>query len=151
MANTLYDIAREGFLTEITVGAVTEKIDWINDNIRVALVDENYDGSLPNMSIHTSYDDIEAFVAAEADLAGRTTDGAGTTSADTVTFTAVPPGDAIESIVIYKSDNAGPPSVNADCPLIAFMDEAASGLPIVPNGGDITVLWNSGSGEIFRI
>ena len=148
MANTLYNIGREGFLRNVVVGTTDEQTNWMTDFIRVALVDENYP---EDVLTHTSYNDIGTFVAADEDLTGRDTDGAGTVSADTITFTAVPPGDAIASVVIYKSDNDGVPTDPEDCPLIAFLDEAASGLPIVPNGGDITVLWNSGSGEIFRI
>lgn len=151
MANFLYNTARQGFLTTITVGAeAAAQIDWENDNIRVALVEGTYVG---DETTHTSYADLTGVAAVVVDepLAGRTSDGAGTASASSVTFTAVPAGDPITAVVIYKSDNVGVPSVAANCPLIVHLDDAVANLPITPNGGDITIIWNSGSGEIFRL
>ncbi len=148
--NFLYNVGREGFLTRVTVGATVAQHDWVNDHIRVALVEDTYVGA-GNEGVHRSYADIAPHVAADAALTGRTTNGSGTASASTVVFPSVPAGPTISAVVIYKSDQAGLPLVNADSPLILHLSTAVTGLPITPNGGDITVLWNGGTGEIFRI
>ena len=57
--------------------------------------------------------------------------------ADNVTFLSVT-GAIVESLVIYKNTGIGSTSVP-----IAFIDVVASGLPLTPNGGNITVQWNA--------
>lgn len=146
MANTLYNIGREGFLTEVTVGAFVGKYDWTDDNIRVALLDNTYSFNATD----TDYSDISASVVDDTSLDNRSTNGDGTATADNTTFTAVT-GNEVVAIVIYRSDGAAVPSTPANCPLIAFLDTDTAGLPVTPNGGDITVLWNGGTGEIFRL
>lgn len=150
MANFLYDIAREGFLTEIAVGVLPgAKLDWINDDLRVALVEGTYVG---NESAHIAYNEISASVAADVPLAGRVSDGAGTASATSTVFIGVPSGDPVTCVVIYKTDTPGfVPTTATEAPLVVHLDDAVANLPITPNGGDITVIWNSGSGEIFRL
>lgn len=39
---------------------------------------------------------------------------------------------------------------STESPLIAFID-TATGLPVTPNGGDITVAWDSGANKIFKL
>lgn len=146
MANTLYNIGREGFLTEVTVGAFVGKYDWVSDNIRAVLVDDTYTYN----AAHTDFSDISAAVVADVALTGKSAAGNGTAVADNATFSAVT-GDEVVAVILYRSDGAAPASTDVNCPLIGFLDEVSSGLPITPNGGDITALWNSGTGEVFRI
>lgn len=146
MANSLYNIGREGFLTEVTVGAFVGKYDWVSDNMRVALLDDTYSFN----ASHTTFSDISSAVVADEEIANANTVGNGTAFADNTTFEAVV-GAEVVSLVIYRSDGAAPADTEEDCPLIAFIDDAAAGLPLTPNGGDLTVLWNSGTGEIFRL
>jgi hypothetical protein len=47
--------------------------------------------------------------------------------------------------VIYKDTGTA-----ATSPLIAYID-TATGLPVTPNGGDITVTWDNGSNKIFKL
>ena len=49
-------------------------------------------------------------------------------------------GPSIEALIVYRH-NAGP---NTTWPLIMFYDQPGGGLPLTPNGGNITVTWNSG-------
>lgn len=146
MANTLYNIGREGFLTEVTVGAFVGKFDWASDDIRVALLDNTYtyDAS------HTDFSEISDAVIADEEITGRGAVGTGTALASNTTFEAVS-GDEVVALVIYRSDGSAPADTEEDCPLIAFLDDASAGLPITPNGGDISVLWNGGTGEVFRL
>lgn len=41
-------------------------------------------------------------------------------------------------------------SWQTDSPLIAYID-TATGLPVTPNGGDITIAWDSGANKIFKL
>jgi hypothetical protein len=61
---------------------------------------------------------------------------AGTFDAADVTFTALT-GDQSESLILFEDSG-----VEGTSDLIAFWD-TASGLPLTPNGGDVTVAWNA--------
>jgi hypothetical protein len=121
MANALYDFGRNEFLRG--------NIDWVGDTIRVTLVDTaDYTVDLTS---HDYYDDVPAAArVATATLASKTA-SAGVADADDVTFSSVT-GDTVEAIVIWK--DTGDESTS---PLIAYID-TATGLPVTPNGGDIT-------------
>ena len=48
------------------------------------------------------------------------------------------------ALVIYKDGAPG-------TPLIAYLDTAASGLPVTPNSGDISITWSNGTNKIFKL
>lgn len=135
MANALYNKGREGFAT----GAV----NWTSDDIRVILIDvQDY---TVNLATHDFLDDViaAARVAVSASLTGKTaTDGI--CDAADVTFTAVT-GDQSEALIIYKHTG-----VESTSRLIAYID-TATGLPVTPNGGNITVTWDNGTNKIFKL
>ena len=58
-------------------------------------------------------------------------------AADT-TFSSVS-GDAADYLTLWK--NSGTPATS---PLAVTWDSATTGLPVTPNGGDITVQWAAG-------
>ena len=134
MANALYANGRNEFL----IGS----IDWVNDSINVVLVDTaDYNVDLSN---HTSLADIPvAARIATASLESKTAVG-GVADGGDVTFSTVT-GDEAEALIIYK--NTG---VEGTSTLIAYID-TASGLPVLPNTGDIIVQWDSGPNKIFRL
>ena len=61
-----------------------------------------------------------------------------------ITHTAVS-GASVESIEVYKDSG-----VESTSRLIANID-TATGLPVTPNGGDITVAWDNGVNKIFKL
>ena len=63
---------------------------------------------------------------------------------DDITFTSVS-GASVEAIVIYRQ-NAGATSTHH---LVSYYDTAGGGLPVTPNGGNITVSWNASG--IFQL
>lgn len=133
MANALFDSAKELFLTG--------GINLSSDTIKVALVDHGVVTPLPGT--HDYYDDISsAVVGTPQTLASKTTTDGVFDAAD-VTFTSVS-GSSCESIVIYKDTGSA-----ATSPLIAFFDTGVTGLPVTPNGGDITIAFNASG--IFSI
>lgn len=135
MANTLYDKARELFLTA--------QIDWSTDNIKVQLVDQG--SYTANFTTHQYLSDVPSAsrIGPSVLLTGKATTG-GAADANDVTFSSVT-GASIEVILLYKDTG-----VEGTSPLIAYID-TATGLPITPNGGDIIVTWDNGTNKIFRL
>ena len=106
--------------------------------VRAVLIDT---GTYTYSTAHDFYNDLSGVVGSEsAAMDGKTFTG-GTFDANNVTFSAVT-GNTVEAIVLFVDTG----NVTTDA-LIAYIDSASSGLPVTPNGGDITVAW-SGSGII---
>lgn len=135
MADALYDFGREGFLAG--------DIDWDGDNIKIVLIDEADD----TIDLANDQDLADraaaARVATSGNLASKTTT-AGVADAANVTFGSVT-GDESESIDCYQDTG-----VESTSRLI-FNIDSATGLPVTPNGGDITVTWDDGADKIFRL
>jgi hypothetical protein len=133
MANQLYPKAKEAFLNA--------DIDMEADTIVIALIDT---GEYSFNNEHQYRNDIaNAAVIATATLENKTTTN-GVFDADDATFTSVTGANA-EALILFK--DTGDQSTSR---LIAFID-SATGLPILPNGGDITVAFSSGSNRIFSL
>lgn len=122
MANTLFDYCRQRFLEA--------QINWMTDTIKVLLVSTS--AYTPQTAVHQYLADIpvSARIAGPVTLTAKATTGGAADAAD-CTFTSVS-GATINAIVIYKDTGT-----EATSPLIAYID-TATGLPITPNGGDIT-------------
>ena len=135
MANALYDKGRQGFLDG--------SIDWDTDDIRVILID-TADYTV-DLATHDNLDDIPgaARVAVSGSLTGKTV-ADGVADAADVVLSAVT-GDQSEALVIYKHTG-----VESTSRLIAYID-TATGLPVTPNGGDITIAWDNGANKIFKL
>lgn len=134
MANALYGLGRQAFLDG--------DIDWSNDNIKVCLVDTGtYTVAIDT---HQFLDDLSGVVATSGNLASKSST-LGVADAADVTFSSVS-GSSAEAIVIYKDTGN-----SATSPLIAYIDTVSSGLPVTPNGGDITITWDSGANKIFKL
>ena len=133
MANALYPKAKEAFLNA--------DINLVTNTISIALVDTgNYTFSATDQYRSDVSNDA---IISTATLANKTTAN-GVFDADDATFTSVT-GANCEALIIFQ--NTG---FQANSRLIAFID-SATGLPILPNGGDITVAFSSGSNRIFAL
>ena len=135
MANALYNTGRQAFLEG--------DIDWLDDTIKAVLVDTaDYTPDLVN---HDFLDDVSsaARVATSAALSGKSADNGVADAADVV-FSSVS-GDQAEALILYKDTGTETTS-----PLIAYLDSAA-GLPVSPDGSDITVQWDNGANKIFKL
>jgi hypothetical protein len=141
MANSLYDKARERFLTAA--------LHWGTDTIKCSLLDTG--AYTVSTSSHEYLSDVSAaaFIApsngtqAGNTLTSKGTSGGAADAAD-VTFSSVS-GTSIEAILLWKDTGSA-----ATSPLIAYID-TATGLPITPNGGDIIVTWDNGTNKIFKL
>lgn len=143
MANALFTKFKELLLNPGTLGTTSgDAVDLMDDTIKVALVDHGVVTPLPGT--HDFYDDISTAVVGTPQTLGTKAITGGVFDAADVTFTSVT-GATCESLVIYKDTGTASTS-----PLIAFID-TATGLPVTPGGGDITITWDSGANKIFAI
>lgn len=127
MANYIYDKACSGLW-----GA---DIAWDTDNIKAVLVDTaDYTADKVNDEFLSDIP-VAARVATSGNLTSKTITGRVVDAADVV-LTAVS-GDVSEAVVIYQDSGVATTSR-----LIIFAD-TATGLPVTPNGTDITIRWNA--------
>ena len=127
MANALYPKWKQALLE------FTADNDLDGQTVKVALVTAGYTYSGANQY----YSSVSASVVGTPQTLGSKTFTDGVFDADDVTFLAVS-GSQVVSLVIYI-DTGNP----ATSPLVAFIDTGVTNLPVTPNGGDISITWNS--------
>jgi hypothetical protein len=133
MSNVLYPKAKEDFLSG--------NIDMSSDTIKISLVDTDI---YTYSSAHEDRADVsDSAVIATATLSSKTVTSGVFDAAD-VTYSTVT-GANCEALIIFK--DTGTQSTSR---LIAYID-SATGLPILPNGGDITVRFSDGASKIFAL
>lgn len=127
MANAIYPKYKEALLD------AAANVDINDGTVKVALVDT---GTYTYNSAHEFLTDLSGVVGT-AETIGNTTVTNGVFDGDNVTYTAVT-GNSVEALVIYiDTGNAGTSR------LVAYIDTSVTGLPVTPNGGDITINWNA--------
>ena len=110
-------------------------IDFDTDNIDASLLDQNDSGTINAATV--DYAEVNsAVVVATADVTVTGIAG-GVVSASAITFTSVT-GDAADYLTVWK--NSGTPATS---PLAITWDSASTGLPVTPNGGNITATFGS--------
>jgi poly-gamma-glutamate capsule biosynthesis protein CapA/YwtB (metallophosphatase superfamily) len=135
MSNALYATGRNAF--------ANAGINWPGDIIRAILIDTAQ--YTVDLALHDFLDDIPAGArVATAQLASKSAAAGVCDAADTI-FTAVS-GASIEAVVLYKDTG-----VESTSQLIAYIDTAAGGLPVTPDGTDITIAWDTGANKIFKL
>lgn len=132
MANALYPKWKEQLLQ------FTANNNLSAGTVKVALVDTGiytYNSADQFYDAGTSSDVQSATVGTPQTIGSKTFTNGVFDGAD-VTYTAVT-GNSVEALVIYI--DTGTPTTS---PLVAYIDTSVTGLPVTPNGGDITVTWN---------
>ncbi len=134
MASVLYPKAKEAFLSG--------SINLSSDTIKAVLIDS---GTEAYNSADQFLSDITGggIIGTAQTLASKTVTNGVFDAAD-ITFTSVT-GASAEAILIYKDTGS-----SATSPLIAWID-TGTGLPVTPNGGNITVAWDNGANKIFAL
>lgn len=127
MANAIYPKYKEALLngsanTNMSSGAV-----------KVALVDT---GTYTYSSAHEFLSSLTGRVGTDQTLGTKTFTN-GTFDADNATWTAVS-GNSCEALVIYIDTG-----VAGTSRLVAYLDTGVTGLPVTPNGGNISVTWDA--------
>lgn len=140
MANAIYPEYKQNLLAG-TSGYDLDN-DTVNDGPYVVLIDT---GTYTYNAAHDFFDDLSGVVGTANGMRIATpTVADGLFDGDNVTFTAVT-GATVEGFVIYRH-NAG---ANTTWPLVLYYDTAGGGLPVTPNGGDISISWNASG--IFQL
>jgi uncharacterized membrane protein len=134
MANGLYALAR--------AASLQGGLNMSAGTVKCAMVTASY---VANLSTDQFWSSAVAAVVGTPQALTTKTFTAGTFDADDVTYTAVTSGSTVTALVIYVDTGTTTTS-----PLIAYID-TATGLPVLTNGGNIVVTWDSGANKIFTI
>lgn len=128
MANALYPKWKEQLLQ------FTANNNLSAGTVKVALVDT---GVYTYNSADQFYSSASSAVVGTPQTIGSKTFANGVFDGADVSFTAVT-GASIEALVLYIDTG-----VAGTSPLVAYIDTSVTGLPVTPNGGDITITWNA--------
>ena len=123
MANQLYPKAKEGF--------IGGDIAMDTDNIKAILTRDAYNAS------HEFLSSISDIVATSTNVTTKTITN-GTFDADDIVYPSVAAGAAVNYVILYQDSGSA-----ATSRLIAHIDTATSGLPVTPDGTNITVEVNA--------
>jgi hypothetical protein len=127
MANAIYPKYKEALLDAFT------DIDLQNLTAKVALIDT---GTYTYSDTHDFFNDVTGVVGTPQTLTSKSVTNGVFDAAD-VTFTSVT-GNSVEALLIYIDTG-----VSSTSRLVAYIDTGVTGLPVTPNGGDITITWNA--------
>jgi hypothetical protein len=127
MANALYPIWKSALLQASANSALTGAV-------KCALIDT---GVVAYNAAHDFWDDVAAGVVGTPQTIANKTYVAGVFDGDDVVFTAVT-GASVEALILYV--DTGTPATSR---LVAYLDTGVTGLPVTPNGGNISVAWNA--------
>lgn len=132
MANAIYPL----FKQELMKANANNELDSAEGatGVYCALVDT---GTYTYSAAHQFYSSLSGVVGTDQEILTKTQTN-GTFDGTDLTYTAVT-GATVEALVLYRK-NAG---ANTTWPLIAYIDTGVTGLPVTPNGGNITVTWNA--------
>lgn len=133
MANSMYGLGREGFGEGL--------FDWLTDTVALAMFTTAYSPNLTTDHFYSTPIASGGLVGAKTTLTG-VSGSLGTFSAANVTFTSVS-GSTASYLVLFKDTGT-----NSSSNLWGLID-TATGLPVTPNGGNITVAW--ASGQVFTL
>ena len=133
MANAIYPLYKQALLDD------SANIDLNDGTVKVALIDT---GVYPYTSTDEFYSSVSGVVGTPQTI-NNTTVTIGLFDGDNVTYTAVT-GNSAEALLIYIDTGSA-----ATSRLVAWIDTSVTGLPVTPNGGDITITWNASG--IFQL
>jgi hypothetical protein len=128
MANALYPKWKEQLLQ------FTANNNLSAGTVKVALIDT---GTYTYNSANQFWSSASSASVGTPQTIGSKTFTNGVFDGADVTFTAVT-GSSIEALIIYIDTGSA-----ATSPLVAYIDTSVTGLPVTPNGGDITITWNA--------
>jgi hypothetical protein len=134
MANALYTKGKEALLDgTVSLSADTIKVALVGSGYTVNLTTDEFLSDIPSGQI----------IATSSALSGKT-ETSGIFDASNVVLGAVS-GSAVDFLVIYKDTGTSTTSR-----LLAYID-TATGLPLTPSGGSVTIAWDTGTSKIFQI
>jgi len=137
MANALYDRGRQNYLEG--------DIAWLANNIKVVSIDEADD--VPDLANDETLNDIAvgAREFTSPNLASKTSTTGTADAANLLPAFSSASGDTFESISLFFDTTVATTSL-----LICNID-TATGLPMVPDGGNIDILWSDAADRIYTL
>lgn len=132
MANHIYPLYKQGAMTAAANSSLNQ--NTATDGPFCSLVDT---GTYTYSATHQFFSSLSGIVGTDQRITTPTVTGA-IFDGDNLTYTAVT-GATVEALVIYRH-NAG---ANTTWLLVCYLDTGVTGLPVTPNGGDITVTFNA--------
>ena len=146
MASALFDPGREGFLD----GTIAWGTGSGGPSIKVALV-RGYTFNAAHKFVSDVTTAGATLASVSAALTSKTSTN-GVADAGDVTFSAVTANASNHYLLVYQASAlAGGADVASNAQrLIAYIDTGTN-LPVVPNGGDVTVAWDNGGNRIFKL
>lgn len=133
MSNAIYPKYKEAVLDALA------NSDLHDGTVKVGLLDT---ATYTYNTAHQFYSDLSGVVGTPVALTTKTVTN-GVFDADDATLSAVS-GASAEALVIYIDTGTTTTSR-----LVAYIDTGVTGLPVTPNGGNITITWDNGSNKIF--
>jgi hypothetical protein len=139
MPNFIYPTWKQDLIQGV---ANTALVGTATNNVKVALVSASL---YTYNNANSFYANVSAGVIGTPQGLGANTYANGVFGSGNVTFTAVS-GATVNALVIYV--DTGTPGTSR---LVAYLDTGITNLPVVPNGGNITVNWDQGVNRIFSL
>jgi hypothetical protein len=135
MANAVYPIYKTAILSASANVSLT--VDDATDGPFCALVDT---GTYTYSAAHDFFNDLSGIVGTDQRITAPTVGSvaAGVFDGADLTYTAVS-GASVEALIIYRHNSGA----NTTWRLVCYIDTSVTGLPVTPNGGNITVTWNA--------
>jgi hypothetical protein len=133
MANAIYPLYKQSLLS--ADANVSCNVNTTTDGVYCALVDT---GTYTYSAAHQFYSSLTGIAGTDQRVSTPTVTN-GTFDGDDLTYTAVASGASLEALVLYRHNSGA----NTTWRLIAYIDTGVTGLPVTPNGGNITVTWNA--------
>lgn len=133
MANAVYPLFKQALITTADANKGLN-VDDTTDGPFCALVDT---GTYTYSTAHDFYNDLSGVVGTDQRISTPTV-ASGLFDGDNLTYTSVS-GNSVEALVIYRKNSGA----NTTWRLVAYLDSSVTGLPVTPNGGNITVTWDA--------
>lgn len=138
MANAIYPLYKQSLLDSDTNSDLNN--NTATDGPFCALVDT---GTYSYSAAHQFYSSLSGVVGTDQRITTPTITN-GLFDGDNLTYSSVT-GNSVEALVIYRKNSGA----NTTWRLVAYIDTSVTGLPVTPNGGDITITWNASG--IFQL
>lgn len=140
MANALAVVSKLVSMGDAAITGFTA-VNWESDTITAYLVDSADDTLNPLATTDQDLADLLAGARVDsANLASVTvTQASGTVTVDAADTTlAAASGDQAEHVYLFQNTGTEATSL-----FLVYFDTFASGMPVTPNGGDITLAWHA--------
>lgn len=134
MANAIYPLYKQALMSAGTDTSLT--VNTAQDGPFCSLIDTGvYTYNTAHQFMSPS---LTGIIGTDQRILSPTVSTAGTFDGGDLTYTAVS-GNTVEALVVYRH-NA---TANTTWRLVVYLDTGVTGLPVTPNGGDITVTWDA--------